>query len=82
MQLYAEEAVARHMAYLQREFNKQSNIKTGSVWKDFSSQLELAVKQTDRWRNLKREDMEDTDIRKTFDEVCRCVFLHGIKQVH
>ena len=69
MQLYAEEAVARHMAYLQREFNKQSNIKTGSVWKDFSSQLELAVKQTDRWRNLKREDMEDTDIRKTFDEV-------------
>ena len=69
MQLYAEEAVARHMAYLQREFNKQSNIKSGSVWKDFSSQLELAVKQTDRWRNLKREDMEETDIRKTFDEV-------------
>ncbi len=69
MQLYAEEAVARHMAYLQREFNKQSNIKTGSVWKDFSSQLELAVKQTDRWRNLKRDDMEETDIRKTFDEV-------------
>jgi penicillin-binding protein 1A len=69
MQLYAEEAVARHMAYLQREFNKQSNIKTGAVWKDFSSQLELAVKQTDRWRNLKREDMEETDIRKTFDEV-------------
>jgi penicillin-binding protein 1A len=33
MQLYAEEAVARHMAYLQREFNKQSNIKSGSVWK-------------------------------------------------
>ena len=68
MQLYAEEAVARHMAYLQREFNKQSNIKTGSVWKDFSSQLELAVKQTDRWRNLKSEEMEETDIRKTFDE--------------
>ena len=69
MQLYAEEAVARHMAYLQREFNKQSNIITGSVWKDFSSQLELAVKQTDRWRNLKRDDMEETEIRKTFDEV-------------
>jgi len=69
MQLYAEEAVARHMAYLQREFNKQSNIKTGTVWKDFSNQLELAVKQTDRWRNLKREEMEENEIRKTFDEV-------------
>jgi penicillin-binding protein 1A len=57
------------MAYLQKEFNKQSNIKTGAVWKDFNNQLELAVKQTDRWRNLKREEMEETDIRKTFDEV-------------
>jgi penicillin-binding protein 1A len=69
MQLYAEEAVARHMAYLQKEFNKQANIKTGAVWKDFNNQLELAIKQTDRWRNLKREEMEETDIRKTFDEV-------------
>ena len=68
MQLYAEEAVARHMAYLQKEFNKQANIKTGSVWKDFNNQLELAVKQTDRWRNMKREDVDETDIRKSFDE--------------
>ena len=68
MQLYAEEAVARHMAYLQREFNKQNNIKTGSVWKDFSVQLELAIKQTDRWRNAKKEDLEDAEIRKSFDE--------------
>jgi len=68
MQLYAEEAVARHMAYLQREFNKQNNIKSGTIWKDFNNQLELAVKQTDRWRNAKKEDMEDAEIRKTFDE--------------
>ncbi len=68
MQLYAEEAVARHMAYLQKEFNKQANIKTGSVWKDFNNQLELAIKQTDRWRNMKREDVDESDIRKSFDE--------------
>jgi len=68
MQLYAEEAVARHMAYLQREFNKQNNIKSGTIWKDFNNQLELAVKQTDRWRNAKKDDMEDAEIRKTFDE--------------
>lgn len=68
MQLYAEEAVARHMAYLQKQFNQQANIKSGAIWKQFSEQLELAVKQTDRWKNLKREDAEDVDIRKTFDE--------------
>ena len=68
MQTYAEEAVARHMSYLQREFNNQSNIKSGSIWKEFSAQLELAIKQTDRWKNMKRDDSEDADIRKTFDE--------------
>jgi penicillin-binding protein 1A len=68
MQLYAEEAVARHMAYLQKQFNQQANIKSGSIWKQFSEQLELAIKQTDRWKNLKREEAEDIDIRKTFDE--------------
>jgi len=68
MQLYAEEAVARHMSYLQKEFNQQANIKSGTIWKEFSAQLELAVKQTDRWKNLKKEDMEEDAIRKTFNE--------------
>ena len=68
MQMYAEEAVAKHMAYLQKEFNQQSNIKSGTIWKEFSSQLELAIKQTDRWRNLKKEDMDEKAIRKTFND--------------
>ncbi len=68
MQLYAEEAVARHMAYLQKEFSQQPKIKSGEIWKEFSNQLELAVKQTDRWRNLKKEDVSDEDARKTFNQ--------------
>jgi penicillin-binding protein 1A len=68
MQLYAEEAVARQMSFLQREFNKQANIKSGSIWKNFSAQLELAIKQTDRWRSAKKEDIEDAVVRKSFDE--------------
>jgi len=68
MQLYAEQAVAQHMSYLQKEFNQQANIKSGTIWKEFSAQLELAVKQTDRWKNLKKEDMEEDAIRKTFNE--------------
>lgn len=68
MQYYAEEAVARHMSYLQKAFNEQNNIKNGTVWKDFNNLLELAIKQTDRWKKMKAEDIEDTEIRKSFDE--------------
>ena len=68
MQLYAEEAVARHMSYLQKAFNEQANIKKGTVWKDFNNLLELAIKQTDRWKNMKREDVDEANIRKSFDE--------------
>ena len=68
MQLYAEEAVAKHMAALQKEFNTQPKIKSGEIWKEYNNQLESAIKQTDRWKNLKKEDVSDEDIRKTFNE--------------
>jgi penicillin-binding protein 1A len=68
MQMYAEQAVAKHMAYLQKEFNQQANIKNGTIWKEFSAQLELAIKQTDRWKNMKKEDIEDAEVRKSFNE--------------
>jgi penicillin-binding protein 1A len=69
MQLYAEEAVAKHMAALQKEFSKQPKIKSGEIWKEYNNQLETAIKQTDRWKNLKKEDLSDEDARKTFNEV-------------
>ena len=33
MQLYAEEAVAKHISYMQKILNSQSDIKKGTVWK-------------------------------------------------
>jgi penicillin-binding protein 1A len=68
MQLYAEEAVAKHMAFLQKEFSKQPKIKSGEVWREHSAQLEALVRQTDRWRNMKKENVSDEDVRKSFDE--------------
>jgi len=59
MQLYAEEAVAKHMSYMQRILNTQSNIKTGSVWKGHENVLEAAMKASDRWKNLKGEGLSD-----------------------
>jgi len=66
MQVYAEEAVAKHMSYMQKILDNQSDIKTGSVWNDHANILENAMKQTDRWRNMKKEGIDETDIAKSF----------------
>ncbi|MFP5039598.1 penicillin-binding protein 1A [Parasediminibacterium sp. JCM 36343] len=66
MQLYAEEAVAKHMSYMQKILNAQSNIKDGSVWNGYDNVLEAGMKQSDRWKGLSKDGMKDEDIEKTF----------------
>ena len=68
MQIYAEQAVARHMNNLQKLFNNQENIKTGSVWKGYEHVLESAMKQSDRWKNMKKEGVDEEEIKKSFLE--------------
>ncbi|MGB4771245.1 MAG: transglycosylase domain-containing protein [Chitinophagaceae bacterium] len=69
MQEYAEIAVFRHMQKLQAVFNQQSNIKSGSVWKgkDGERVLENAIKQSDRWKNMKEDEIPEKDIRASFN---------------
>jgi penicillin-binding protein 1A len=66
MQQYAEEAVARHISYMQKILNAQKNIKTGSVWKEWENVLEAAMKQSDRWKNMKKDGASDEVIRQSF----------------
>lgn len=66
MQQYAEEAVSRHISSMQKILSAQKNIKNGSVWKEHENVLESAMKQSDRWKNLKKEGMSEDEIRKTF----------------
>ena len=66
MQEYAEEAVAQQMPVLQKLLNAQRNIKTGSVWKTHENVLQTAMKDSDRWNQLKDEGWNDADIKKTF----------------
>lgn len=66
MQLYAEEAVAKHMSYNQKLLDRQDNIKNGSVWKGSENILESSMKQSDRWRNLKKDGLDEDEIKKTF----------------
>jgi penicillin-binding protein 1A len=66
MQVYAEQAVAKHMSYMQKILDNQQDIKTGSVWNNHANILENAMKQTDRWRNMKKEGVDEVDIAKSF----------------
>ena len=68
MQLYAEEAVAKHMPVLQRVLSAQKTVKSDAVWKGHEKVLDAAMKASDRWRNLKEEGLSDSEIKKTFKE--------------
>lgn len=66
MQQYAEEAVAGHMPVLQRSMNSQGNIRTGSIWKEHENVLEAQMKASDRWREMKEQDISEKDIKASF----------------
>ncbi|TKK68237.1 penicillin-binding protein [Ilyomonas limi] len=66
MQIYAEEAVGKHMSEMQRILNSQSNIKNGSVWKGHENVLQAAMKVSDRWKNMKQDGATDEEIKKSF----------------
>ncbi len=66
MQLYAEEAVAKHISYMQKLLNTQENFRNGTVWEGFENVLDQIMKQTDRWRNLKKAGLTDEETQKTF----------------
>ncbi len=66
MQEYAEEAVAQQMPSLQRALDRQSNIKSGKVWKGYENVLEAAMKNSDRWAAMKDEGFSDKEIKASF----------------
>ncbi len=66
MQLYAEEAVAKHLSYMQKILDRQEDVKKGTVWKDYPNVLEAAMKQSERWRAMKKDGNKDEEIEKSF----------------
>jgi penicillin-binding protein 1A len=66
MQLYAEEAVAKHLPVLQRVLVSQRNIKTDAVWKGKEKVLDAAMKSSDRYQSLKEDKVSDAEIKKIF----------------
>ncbi|MFM8710006.1 MAG: transglycosylase domain-containing protein, partial [Sphingomonadales bacterium] len=68
MQQYAEEAMAQHMAMLQKNGNNRASVKSGKLWQGKESILERAMKDSDRWRNLEEEGLSEEEIRASFTE--------------
>ncbi|MBS1917110.1 MAG: transglycosylase domain-containing protein [Bacteroidetes bacterium] len=68
MQLYAEEAVAKHMPVLQKVLSAQNSVRKGIVWQDHKNVLEGYMKNSDRWENMHDDGMSDDEIRKAFNE--------------
>jgi penicillin-binding protein 1A len=66
MQLYAEEAVARHMPVLQKVLAMQRGVKNDAVWKGHENILEGYMKSSQRWKNMKDDGLSDAEIKKTF----------------
>ena len=66
MQEYAEEAIAQWMPSMQKILNATGNIKSGKVWQEYESVLQTAMKQSDRWANMKEEGYTDEEIKRAF----------------
>src|SRR6188474_1703492 len=66
MQEYAEESIAAWMPTMQKILNATGNIKSGKVWEEYKNVLETAMKQSDRWANMKEEGYTDEEIKKAF----------------
>jgi len=63
MQLYAEQAVIKHMAAMQKTFNRQLG---KNVWKGQEDILNRAMKESERWRYMKEGGASDVQIKKSF----------------
>ncbi len=66
MQQYAENAVEQHMPILQEKLDAYFKIKQNKIWEGHESVLEAAMKQSERWKGMKDDEVDTAEIRKTF----------------
>lgn len=63
MQLYAEEAVVKHMAVMQKKIDGQLG---KNVWKNQDDIINRSMKESERWKAMKEDGAKDEDIKKSF----------------
>ncbi len=72
MQRYAEEAVAEHMANLQREFDRQNESNPIAPFRDITKReintiIKRAIKRSDRYSTMKAKGIPKEEILASFD---------------
>ena len=73
MQKYAEEAVSEHMQDLQKSFFREKRKKSYAPFsmdlteEDIDGIMNRSMRQTDRYRGLKKQGMSESDIRNVFN---------------
>ncbi|HXR84660.1 MAG TPA: transglycosylase domain-containing protein [Hanamia sp.] len=65
MQLYAEEAVVKHMTSMQKIFNRQLQ---KNIWKGHEDILNRAMRESERWKNMKEAGATEAEIKRSFHE--------------
>ncbi len=66
MQKYAEEAMQAHMPGEQSKLNSALRYRGERLWKGHENVIENAIKQTERWKVMKEEGIDEAIIRKSF----------------
>lgn len=73
MQQYAEEAVSEHMQALQKSFFREKRNKSYAPFsqdltpEDIEGIMNRSMRQTDRYRALKKQGLNDNDIKQVFN---------------
>lgn len=67
MQMYAEEAVARHVSALQQSYNQRADVRNGSVWDGHENILDRAMKDSERYNKMKEDGASEEEIKKAFN---------------
>lgn len=65
MQKYAEESVEKHMPVVQAKLDSYFKLKK-DLWKGHDNIVQAAMKQSERWRSMKAEEMDEEAIKASF----------------
>jgi penicillin-binding protein 1A len=73
MQEYAENAVTKHIANLQKEFDRQNQNNPTAPFRDIDkdqieSSIQNAMRVSARWKKMKAQGKSDKEIKKSFEE--------------
>ncbi len=66
MQQYAEDATAAHLPILQNRIDAQYRGQSDRLWKGKENIIRNAMKYSERWKNMKEQEISEEDIIKSF----------------